>query len=64
MLPAYLQLAGVERTALNTSTTTTLRASFRSRRDSDLTWLALAGVGVRRTARRAGHEDLMMRRSR
>lgn len=57
---AHLELAGVARPALHTSTMTTARASFRSWRDSGLTWLALAGVGVGRIARRAGHEDLRM----
>ncbi|MDX2090367.1 MAG: site-specific integrase [Kofleriaceae bacterium] len=57
---AHLQLAGVHRRAMHTSTMTTVRASFRSWRDSGLTWLALAGVDVGRIARRAGHEDLRM----
>ena len=57
---AHLELAGIVRPALHTSTMTTVRASFRSWRDSGLTWLALAGVGVGRIARRAGHEDLRM----
>lgn len=57
---AHLQLAGIVRPALHTSTMTMVRASFRSWRDSGLTWLALAGVDVGRIARRAGHEDLRM----
>jgi integrase len=57
---AHLQRAGVTRAALHTSTTTSVRASFRSWRDSGLTWLALAGLDVSRIARRAGHEDLRM----
>jgi len=57
---AHLALAGIVRAALHTSTMTTVRASFRSWRDSGLTWLALAGVDAGRIARRAGHEDLAM----
>lgn len=57
---AHLRLAGVARAELHTSTITTARASFRSWRDSGITWLALAGVEVARIARRAGHEDLRM----
>ncbi len=56
----HLEVAGVVRPALHTSTMTSARASFRSWRDSGLTWLALAGVSVVRIASRAGHDDLRM----
>lgn len=56
----HLSLAGVVRPALYASTMTAARATFRSWRDSGITWLALAGVEVARIARRAGHEDLRM----
>ena len=57
---AHLRLAGVVRPALHTSTMTSARVTFRSWRDSGITWLALAGVEVARIARRAGHEDIRM----
>jgi hypothetical protein len=37
---------------------TLLKVDFRSCRDTGITWLALAGVGVDKMQRRAGHEDL------
>lgn len=40
------------------STLTTVRASFRSWRDSGITWLALAGTDVAKIMRRAGHDDV------
>lgn len=60
MLRAHLSQAGILRPALHASTLTAARASFRSWRDSGITWLALAGVEVARIARRAGHDDLRM----
>ena len=60
LLRLHLEVAGVVRPALHTSTTTSAQATFRTWRDSGLTWLALAGVGAVRIARRAGHEDLRM----
>ncbi len=54
----HLKLAGVERPALTDDTTTTLRANFRSWRDSGITWLALAGVDLAKMQRRAGHENI------
>lgn len=54
----HLLVAGISRGALHESSHATVRANFRSWRDSGITWLALAGVDVARIARRAGHEDI------
>jgi integrase len=42
----HLNVANVKRAELHTTTSTHVQANFRSWRDSGLTWLALAGVGV------------------
>lgn len=54
----HLLAAGVAREALHVSTLTTVRANFRSWRDSGITWLAMAGVDTEKVMRRAGHEDI------
>jgi integrase len=53
-----LLAAGVVRQALHATTPTTVRANFRSWRDSGITWLAMMGVDTGRIMRRAGHQDL------
>jgi len=52
----HLTLAGVTRADLHRSTATHVQANFRSWRDSGLTWLAMAGLGVDKIMRRAGHD--------
>lgn len=54
----HLLTAGVVREGLHVSTVTTVRANFRSWRDSGLTWLAMIGVDATRIMRRAGHDDV------
>lgn len=54
----HLRLAGISRPALHESSLLTIRANFRSGRDTGITWLALSGVDVARIMRRAGHEDV------
>jgi hypothetical protein len=54
----HLRIAGVTRPRLFTETATLLQVDFRSCRDTGITWLALAGIGVDKMQRRAGHEDL------
>jgi integrase len=55
---AHLIAAGATRTALHETTLATARASFRSWRDSGLTWLAMRGLDIARIMRRAGHADI------
>ncbi len=57
-LREHLHAAGMTRPRLFTETATLLQVDFRSCRDTGITWLALAGVGVDKMQRRAGHEDL------
>jgi integrase len=57
-LRMHLLTAGVDRAALHESTLTTVRASFRSWRDTGITWLAIEGLDVARIMRRAGHDDI------
>lgn len=57
-LRAHLQKAGITRPALFNDTATTVKANFRSWRDSGITWLALAGVDVVKIQRRAGHDNI------
>lgn len=54
----HLRVAKIARAALHESTMLTVRANFRSWRDTGITWLAIAGVDVARIMRRAGHEDV------
>ena len=54
----HLLAAGIVREALHVSTVATVRANFRSWRDSGLTWLAMIGVDAARIMRRAGHDDV------
>ena len=46
----------MSRPALYLDTATTVQVNFRSWRDSGITWLALSGVPVDRSMRRAGHD--------
>jgi integrase len=55
---AHIKLADVTRPRLTENTTTTMHVGFRSLRDTGITWLALAGVDVVKTQRRAGHDDV------
>jgi hypothetical protein len=52
----HLLTAGVKRAELHESTRTHVQSNFRSWRDSGITWLAIAGVGVDKIMRRAGHD--------
>lgn len=52
----HLQAAGVRRAELHRSTATHVQGNFRSCRDSGITWLAMAGLGVDKIMRRAGHD--------
>ena len=54
----HLRRAGISRPALFTDTATTVQANFRTWRDSGITWLAMANVGVDRIMRRAGHDAI------
>ena len=54
----HLHAAGLDREALHVSSLTTVRANFRSWRDSGLTWLAMSGLDPARIMRRAGHDDI------
>ncbi len=54
----HLKIAGVTRAELHASTRTHVQANFRSCRDSGITWLAMAGVGVDKIVRRAGHDEV------
>ena len=51
-----LEKANVTRAELHASTRTHVKANFRSCRDSGVTWLAMAGLGVDKIMRRAGHD--------
>lgn len=53
----HLRIAGITRAALYETTRETVRANFRSWRDSGITWLAMSGLGLPQMMRRAGHED-------
>lgn len=55
---SHLADAGVLRDALHASSITTLRASFRSWRDSGITWAAMSGLDAAKIMRRAGHDDI------
>lgn len=54
---AHLTTAGITRPELHKSTRTHVQSNFRSCRDSGITWLAMAGLGVDKIMRRAGHDD-------
>jgi integrase len=54
----HLLAAGVLRETLHTSSRTTVRANFRSWRDSGITWLAMSGLDTAKIMRRAGHDDI------
>ncbi len=54
----HLLIAGIDRPALHESTLLTIRANFRTWRDSGITWLAMSGLGIDKISRRAGHADL------
>ena len=58
MTRGHLRAAGIARPALFVDTATTVRANFRSWRDSGITWLALSGLDVAKIQRRAGHETI------
>ena len=55
---AHLALAGCDRPRLTEDSATYEPVNFRSCRDTGITWLALAGVGVDKILRRAGHDDI------
>lgn len=54
----HLALAKLDRARLTEKSPTTMPVNFRSWRDTGVTWLALAGVGVDKMQRRAGHERI------
>ncbi len=58
LLRAHLRAAGVERARLYADDATVMPVTFRSFRDTGITWLALAGVDVLKMQRRAGHDSL------
>jgi hypothetical protein len=59
MTRAHLLLAGVKRRRHYENTATTMHVGFRSRRDTGITWAALAGVDVAKLQRRSGHDDVV-----
>lgn len=58
MLRDHLRAAGVTRARLYADNATAMPVSFRSFRDTGITWLALAGVDVIKMQRRAGHDSV------
>ncbi len=54
----HLKLAKLDRLELHASTRTHVQANFRSCRDSGITWLAIAGLGVDKIMRRCGHDSV------
>jgi integrase len=57
-LREHLKKAKGTRPRLTEDTATLLPVNFRSCRDTGITWLALAGVGINVIKSRAGHEDV------
>ncbi len=57
-LRADLERAGCTRPRLFENTATTMSVNFRSLRDSGITWLAITGVDIVKTQRRAGHDSI------
>jgi hypothetical protein len=58
LLREHLEVAKVTRPRLFAKTATLRQVDFQSLRDTGITWLALASVGVDSMKRRAGHEEL------
>jgi integrase len=58
LLREHLRRAGITRPRVFAETVTLRQVDFRSLRDTGITWLALAGLGVDKMKRRAGHEEL------
>lgn len=54
----HLADAGILRDALHASSLTARRATFRSWRESGITWAAMSGLDAAKIMRRAGHDDM------
>ncbi len=58
MLREHLRAAGVTRARLHEDNATAMPVTFRSFRDTGITWLALASIDVVKMQRRAGHDTI------
>jgi hypothetical protein len=54
----HFTLAKLKRARLTEESATTMQITFRSWRDTGITWLALQGVDVAKMQRRAGHDSI------